>query len=423
MRKAGKIFCLTLGCGLALTAFAACGDAGKNPGSKGDTVTMVVWLPKEDQEFGRQVANEYKAAHPEKKYNFQFGEQSESDAGTRVLQDVTNAPDVFAFASDHITKLVNGGALNRIGGQTLERIKAANTPESVDAATVTVKSEGQSEEQTYAMPFTDNTFFLYYNKAKLSEADVATIDGILAKCDATHQFGYPMNDGWYSSAFYFGKELGYEVEYDEAFGETKITTDFGNEIGEAVTEAIWQLVMNPKVKADSDDSKAVAGFQDGSMIAAVSGIWNKNAIQEALGDNFGVAKLPTYTLDGEQVQLTAFAGYKLFGVSNYSPNKAEALAFAEFFTNKENQLKHFDVRGYNPTNIEAAADAKILNDPCVKAIQGTLEHCKPQKNVPTTLWTPLQSLGNDMITKKGKFDLKTQLAALVTSIQKNATEK
>lgn len=419
MKKAAKITCLALGFGLAFLTFAACEE--NNPDNKeknkNETVTLVVWLPKEDQEFGKAVANEYKAAHPEKKYNFQFGEQSESDAGTRVLQDVTNAPDVFAFASDHITKLVNGGALNRIGGSTLERVKAANTADSVASATVTVNGE----EQTYAMPFTDNTFFLYYNKSKLNESDIASVDGILSKCDAKHQFGYPMNDGWYSSAFYFGKDLGYEVEYDEAFGETKITTDFGNETGEAVTDAMWQLVLNEKVKADSDDSKAVAGFQDGSIIAAVSGIWNKNAIQEALGENFGVAKLPTYTLNNEQVQLVAFAGYKLFGVCNYSPNKAEAIAFAEFFTNKENQIKHFDVRGYSPTNKEAAAENKIKNDPCVKAIQGTLEHCKPQINVPTTLWTPLQALGNDMITKKGSFELKKQLAAMVTSIQKNAT--
>lgn len=415
MKKAGKIICLALGCGLALSAFAACENGDGNEG-KGETVTLVVWLPKEDQEFGKSVAEDFKKAHPEKKYVFQFGQQSESDAGTKVLQDTTNAPDVFAFASDHINKLVNGGALNRLGGQTLERLKAANTEKSMDAATITVAGE----EQTYAMPFTDNTFFLYYNKAKLSETDVASLDGILSKCDSKHQFGYPMNDGWYSSAFYFGKGLGYEVEYDEAFGETKITTDFGNETGEAVTDAIWQLVLDERVKADSDDSKAVAGFQDGSMIAAVSGIWNKNAIQEALGENFGVAKLPTYTLQGEQVQLVAFAGYKLFGVCNYSPNKVDAIAFAEFFTNKENQLKHFDARGYSPTNTEAVKEEKIKNDPCVKAIQGTLEQSKSQKNVPTTLWTPLQALGNDMITKKGSFKLKEQLDAMVKSIQKNA---
>lgn len=415
MKKAGKIVCLALGCGLALSAFAACGD--ETDSLKGDAITLVVWLPKEDQEFGESVAKEYKAAHPDKKYNILFGEQSESDAGTKVLQDVTNAPDLFAFASDHITKLVNGGALNRIGGQTLERIKAANTAESVDSATITVNGE----EQTYAMPFTDNTFFLYYNKSKLSEANVTSVDGILSQCDAKHQFGYPMNDGWYSSAFYFGKNLGYEVEYDEAFGETKITTDFGSDTGKDVTNAMWELVKDARVKPDSDDSKAVAGFQDGSIIAAVSGIWNKNAIQEALGENFGVAKLPTYTLKGEQVQLVAFAGYKLFGVCNYSPNKAEAIAFAEYFTNKENQLKHFEARGYSPTNKEAAEDEAVKNDPCVKAIRGTLEHCKPQKNAPTTLWTPLQALGNDMITKKSNFDLEKQLAAMVTSIQKNAT--
>ena len=156
MKKAGKIICLALGCGLALSALAACGDNRRNSDSgteKKETITLVVWLPKEDQDFGKAVAEAYKAANPDKKYNFQFGEQSESDAGTRVLQDVTNAPDVFAFASDHLTKLVNGGALNRIGGATLERVKAANTADSVDSATITVNGE----EQTYAVSYTHLT--------------------------------------------------------------------------------------------------------------------------------------------------------------------------------------------------------------------------------------------------------------------------
>ena len=413
MKKFGKLLCLTLGILFMLCFGVACGDVNK----KADKTTLVVWAPSEDMAFARQVADDFKAAHPEKNYEFQWAEQSERDSATKVLTDVENAADVFSFANDQLNRLIVGDALSQIGGSRLDKMKAENTEDAVAAATVNIGGT----DKTYAFPYTDNTFFLYYNKSKFTEDDIKSLDKILAKCSKTEQFAYPMNDGWYSSAFYFGKNLGYEVEYDEAFGETKITTDFGNETGAAVTNAMWQLVMNEKVKADSDDSKAVAGFQDGSLIAAVSGIWNKNAIQEALGENFGVAKLPTYTLESEQVQLTAFAGYKLFGVCNYSPNKAEAIAFAEFFTNKENQLKHFDARGYHPTNKEAATEEKIVNDPCVQAIQGTLEHCKLQKNVPTTLWTPLQSLGNDMITKKASFDLPKQLAAMVTSIQKNAT--
>ncbi len=274
---------------------------------------------------------------------------------------------------------------------------------------------------TYAFPYTDNTFFLYYNKSKFTENDVKTLDGILAKCSATEQFGYPMNDGWYNSAFFFGKGLGYEVEFSDQLAENKVTTDFGNEVGQQVAEAMWQYVQNPAFKADSDDSKLISGFQTGKIIAGVSGIWNKTSIQKYLGEDFGVAKLPTYTLGTEQVQLTAFAGYKLLGVSKHSPNLVVAQQFAEFYTNKANQIKHFEARGYLPTDKEAQTDSRITSDACALAIKEQLVYTKTQKGVPTTLWTPMQGFGDAMITAAGKgeeFDVQKQLAAAVTAINK-----
>ncbi len=421
MNKFGKIACLSLGAVLSLGIACACGETGGGGGDKptGKNVTLVVWCPEADQAFAKQVAEEFKAAHPEKSYTFQWGVQGENDAATKVLTDVENAPDVFSFASDQINKLIVGDALARIGGDRLNRIKEQNTAEAVDAATVTVNGE----DQTYAFPYTDNTFFLYYNKAKLSEEDVKTLDGILAKCGPKEQFGYPMNDGWYNSAFFFGKGLGYDVEFSDQLAEVSVDTDFGSAEGQKVVEAMWSYVNNPKVKADSDDSKLTSGFQSGEIIAGVSGIWNKTSIQKYLGDNFGVAKLPTYTLEGEQVQLKAFAGYKLFGVSKHSPNLVDAQEFAEFYTNKENQIKHFEARGFLPTNKEAQTDSRITSDACALAIKSQLAFSKTQKGVPSTLWTPLQGLGDAMITAAGKGqtpDLAKELKAAVASIKKEA---
>lgn len=440
MKKVGKFLCLALGLGMAASMLAACaggagsgsgnnnggnggnGGGGGNGGNTGDTVTLMVWVSKEDQDFAKQIAKDFQAAHPEKKYNFLFGEQGENDAGTKVLNDPTNAPDVFSFPSDQINKLINGGALARVGGTRLERMKEVNTADSVDSATVTIGGE----ERTYAFPYTDNTFFLYYNKAKLSESDVGSIDSILAKCGEGEKFAYPMNDGWYSSAFFFGKGLGYEVTFDDAFAETKITTDFGSDVGAKVGGSMWRLVQNEHFKADSDDSKLIAGMKDGSIIAGASGVWNRRSLEAALGDKLGMAKLPTYTFyDGEttsQVQLVSFAGYKLFGVCDYSQVKADALDFAEFYTNRESQIKHFEARGFNPTDKEAQKDEKVLSDPCSQAIAAQLAYTKTQKNVPTTLWTPLQGFGDAMITAldTGSFNLQQQLTAMVSSIQKNA---
>jgi arabinogalactan oligomer/maltooligosaccharide transport system substrate-binding protein len=276
-------------------------------------------------------------------------------------------------------------------------------------------------DSVYGMPYTDNTFFLYYDKSVLTETDVQSIDGILSKCSTNKQLAFPVADGWYTTSFYFGKNLGYEVEYDANFGETKITCDFDNQTGTEVTRAIWNFAKDNRVKADANDSKITAGFADGTIIAAATGIWNRTAIERALGANFAAAKLPTYTYgQNEQVQLVAFAGYKLMGVNNYSKNKTDAMDFAEFYTNKENQLKHFESRGYVPTDVEARKDSKIQSDVCAKAITEQLQFSKTQKDVPSTLWVPMEGLGNAMLTglQNGSFDLNAQLKACVDAIKK-----
>ena len=386
-----------------------------------DTIKLTIWVSESDKAFATSVADAFKAQHPDKNYQIVIDVQGENDVATRILNDVENAADVFSYSNDQIPKLLNGDALTRIAGDRLSRIREANSEESLDSATIKIKGE----EGVYGIPYTDNTFFLYYNKSVLTETDVQSLDGILSKCSSNRQFAYPIADGWYSTAFYFGKELGYEVEYDDNFSESKITCDFDNETGKKVTESIWDYVKDPRFKGDVNDSKITAGFNDGTIVAAVSGIWNRKTIESYLGENFGAAKLPTYTLNkglsnAEQTQLVSFAGYKLMGINNYSKHKTDALDFAEFYTNKENQVKHFETRGFVPTNKEARMEEKVQSDICAKAITNQLLHSKTQKGVPSTLWIPMEGLGTAMITgmQNGSFDIDAQLKACVEGIEK-----
>lgn len=413
MKKSAKVFCG------ALALCTALGTVGCMRGD--DAIKITVWVSEADRSFATQVANDFQATRPDKKYNFVIDIQGENDVATRVLNDVENAADVYSCSNDQLSKLVNGDALAQIAGERLNRVTAANSEQSMGAVTLTL----QGKQGVYGMPYTDNTFFLYYDKSKLTETDVRSIDGILSKCSANQQFAYPMTDGWYTSAFYFGKNLGYQVTYDDNLAETSIECEFDSPTGVKVTQAMWGLVQNPRFKADADDSKITAGFNDGTVIAAVSGIWNKTTIQGYLGDNFAAAKLPTYTYakgqsDESQVQLVSFAGYKLMGVNNYSKNKTDAMDFAEFFTNKENQIKHFEARGFVPTDINARADEKVQADICAQAITAQLAHSKTQQGVPSTLWVPMVGLGSAMITgaQSGNFDLAAQLKACVDAIEK-----
>ncbi|MBQ8427632.1 MAG: extracellular solute-binding protein [Clostridia bacterium] len=413
MKKSVKAMSFLLALGAAFS-LGSCkmGDDG--------AIRLTVWVSEADMPFARQVAEDFKEANPDKRYNFVFDVQGENEAATRILNDVENAADVFSIPNDQIPKLLNGDALTQIGGDRLQSVKARNDSGAVDAVTATV----DGEEGVFGFPYTDNTYFLYYDKSVLTETDVESLDGILSKCGANKKFAMPFTDGWYTVSFYFGKGLGYEVAYGENLQETNIACNFNNQTGQQVTTAMWNLVKDSRVKADADDSKITAGFADGSVAAAVSGIWNRTSIESSLGANFGVAKLPTYTFENgsgtEQVQLVSFAGYKLMGVNNYSSQKAEAVAFADFYTNKENQIKHFESRGFLPTDKEAREDDRVKADPCAAAITSQLRYSKPQKNVPSTLWEPMEGLGNAMLTgvSGGTFNLVEQLNACVAAISK-----
>lgn len=415
MKKGTKIICGTLALATAV-AFVGCNS---NKGK--DAIKLTIWVSEADKPFASQVVEEFKMKNPDKEYQFVIDIQGENDVATRVLNDVENAADVYSCLNDQLSKLINGDALARIAGDRLTRLKEANSEDAMES----VEIEVGGEEGVYGMPYTDNTFFLYYNKGVLTETDVKSFDGILSKCTDGKQFAFPMTDGWYTSSFFFGKDLGYDVEYDDNLAETSISCDFDNETGKQVAEAMWTYVKDSRLKADANDSKITAGFNDGSIIAAVSGIWNRTTIQEYLGENFAATKLPTYTLNKgksneEQVQPISFAGYKLMGVNNYSKHKTDAMDFAEFYTNKENQVKHFEMRGFVPTNVEARADERVQSDVCAKAITEQLKYSKTQKEVPSTLWVPMEGLGSAMLTgaQSGNFDLTAQLKACVDAIEK-----
>ena len=137
MKKRTKI----LAC--ALTAFSAVGFVGCSCGGMGDdAIKLTVWVSEADKAFATQVANDFKAAHPDKKYNIVIDIQGENDVATRVLKDVENAADVYSCLNDQLSKLINGDALAQIAGDRLTRIKEVNSADAIDS--VTLKVNGTS---------------------------------------------------------------------------------------------------------------------------------------------------------------------------------------------------------------------------------------------------------------------------------------
>ena len=388
-----------------------------------EKITLTVWASQEDQAMIKEMCNAYAAANPDKTYKFLYGVQSESDAADKVLNDPESGPDVFAFASDQINKLIQAGALARVGGSILEDIKKTNTAESIDAATVTIGGE----ERVYAYPMTgDNTYFVYYDKSKLSADDVKSLDKMLEVAAAQgKQVAYKLyEDGWYLSSFFFADpELYYKVTYSDDLTENKIEINYDSANGLEVMKALRTYFANPALTANVDDSKIIAGVQSGTIIAAVSGTWNKTAIQNVWGDNMAIAAMPTATIGGKQVLLNGYFGYKLVGVNGYSQNKAEAHKLAQWLTNEQNQLLRFKTRGFGPTNVAAKGSSEVAGDAIISVVLKQAEYFRTQKGVPSTYWTPMGSLTKQFVDTPDPAtvtdaDLQALLDSLCSQIRK-----
>ena len=430
-----RIVSLALALLMLCMAFAACNknnnEGTQNNNGQKQKVTLTVWGSQEDQDMLKEMCAAFAAANPDKEYKFLFGVQGEGDAADKVLNDVTSGPDVFSFASDQINKLIAGGALARVGGDFETFVKENNSATSVDAATVTVGGE----DQLFAYPMTeDNTLFLYYDKSVISDENVETLGDLLDAAQAAgRKVHFKLNDdGWYLSSFFFAyPDLGYQVTYNDAMVEQSVTVNYNNAQGLAVMKALVQYVNHPALVIQTDDSKLIAGFTpdaNGNVEAAagVSGTWNAQSIQGLLGDNMGVAKLPTVEIGGEERQLTTYMGCKLIGVNGYSQNKGEAHKLAMWLTNEQNQLKRFETRGFGPSNKNVAASEAVANNSVIAAVMEQAKFSRAQKSVPGNYWTPMGALITPFIERKEagtlldytEAELQELLDALVAQIAK-----
>ena len=129
-------------------------------------------------------------------------------------------------------------------------------------------------------------------------------------------------------------------------------------------------------------------------------------------------KLPTIKVLGEDKQMISFGGYKAIGINRTCKNPAEAMKFAQFITNYENQVKRYNDRGFAPSNKQAAAHADVLADPSIAALSTQMGYTYPQNSVVSSFWTPAEAVGLEL-EKKTVEDSKLPdlIADMITKIE------
>lgn len=385
MRKRAAALCMTAV--LAVTGLAGC---SKGAGEDKESVRLMVWSPSEDQskdsgEWLQNTCEDFAKLHPEWDITFVYGVADEATAATQVAQDPEASADVFMYANDTLTIMTDANALAKFDGKYREEIEATNSEE--------VLSSLMKEDNLYGVPFTTNTWFMYYDKSVFSEEDIKNLDTMMEKGTVA----FPFTNSWYLPAFYIGNGC---TLFGDGTQEDK-GVDFGGENAVEVTEYLVDLAANPNFKIDADGS-GLAGLRDGSISAIFSGSWDANAVRETLGENVGVAALPMYTLNGEEKQMMSYAGSKAIGVNPYSKNMVPAVELAVYLGSAEAQLSHYKLRNVIPCNTELLEDAEISEDPLVMAQNDTFNYTsilQPFVAKMNNCWVPVENMGKGIRNK------------------------
>ena len=213
--------------------------------------------------------------------------QGEGDAASNMVLDVEAGADIYCFAQDQLSRLITANALAKLGQGASQKVTEEYDPDSVQAVTV--------GDSLWAYPLTaDNDYFMYYDKSIIPDDAVDSLEKLIEICEKEGKyFSFDLKNAWYNASFFFGAGCESNWEMDEEGNATGIQDDFNSPKGLIALKGMKKLL-------DSDcwnSSSECATFENNSAIV-VSGIWGSATAKKILGDNLGVADLPSFEVDG-----------------------------------------------------------------------------------------------------------------------------
>ena len=205
MKKTG-ILALITAVTLSAAAISGCGKADKADEAEIPKVQLSVWTSEDTKEFCEGLVTAFADEHKDEiELKCTVSVEGENTCRDTVLGNPEGAADIYTYASDQFDDLLGAGALLEITENAESIIEGVGGKDSAPA------EMSMSGKKLYAYPLTaGNGYFLYYNTAYLSDADAATLEGILDKAAAAgKKFSFDMSSGWYTYSFF--KAAGFDI--------------------------------------------------------------------------------------------------------------------------------------------------------------------------------------------------------------------
>ena len=417
-KKLAIVFTLILA--LVLTACGSKEEAAPatdGGNSEVQEVTLKVWVPEEEREILDPMMASFEAAHPEYKMTWDVSITGIDEAASLLDTDADTAADVFQIPSGGIFGEVQRGLLLPIA-YDIDNVKKLYGQGAIDAVTV---AGADGTELIYGLPFSPNSFFMYYNKDFYTEDEVKSLETMLAKdLGDVKNFSFTVHNSWYVESFFYAAGC----TLFGADGTDATSMDWNNEKGIAAGEYAIDLVNNPKFLEDQDGI-AMSMFREGKLAALCSGTWSAPDVEDAIGKDYGAVALPTININGQDCQLRNFADYKCYAVKSSTKYPLAAQQFAEWLTNEENQKTRFQINKETPTILSLAGDSLLQESRASIGLLNQTKYSIPQPNIPQMgeYWGPAEALGTGIVNGEiTKANLQSQLDSLVQSVTTKLTD-
>ena len=364
-------------------------NGGDNAGTTAGTETtldgtydITVWVSEVDgvKELTQTQIAKFCEENPGIVINATVEGVSEAESATQMINSVEDGADIFCFAQDQLSRLVMAGALNKLGTQTAATVKELNDAGAVKAASV--------GGELYCYPLTsDNGYYMYYDKSVVKEEHLDSLEDIIADCEAAGRlFSMELEtSGWYNVAFMFATGCVSEWTTDADANFVSVNDTFNSDAGLVALKGMQKLLKSSAYNSSSAGADFAAAVPSAVV---VSGTWAANDVKAALGDNYGAADLPSFTVDGKSYHMASFSGNKLLGVKPQVDAKKGAVLqkLALYLTGEACQMERFNQFGWGPSNLNAQATDAVKSDAALSALAAQSPYATPQGNIHGSWW-------------------------------------
>jgi multiple sugar transport system substrate-binding protein len=287
------------------TAPGASGDATGAFQPPSENVELTLWNPftGPDGNFFQQIVDDFNAATPACQITVETKVGAEYVAQLEAAASANELPHIIAAGYDQLPGHVENGIVVAIDDFVEQ---GGYGPDMFPEA---IWNAGEWKGARVGIPIDTHTMNLYYNKALFEEAgldpespptDQASFEeAITAIAEGTDATGYQVVGSGPGGNFLAG--IQFAALFYQGGGQwtnedfTEVT--FNSEAGVQAAEYLAHLAADlgaPVVESDAE----INAFQQGQNGMVMSGIWETTRYSEALGEDLGVAPIPSIFGDG-----------------------------------------------------------------------------------------------------------------------------